>query len=259
MRDLGLGWTTDVAVLALSGSEVEDRGDHVVIRTPANPTYNWGNCILVTDPDAVDDADRWVRVFDAAFPAATWVAIGLSRMPSDPAPWTASALDLEVDDVLVASSRPPRTPTPAGYAVRRLAGDDWQQQVALTVAENARTGSWDADTYATFARARTDAVRGLSERGSGACFGAFADGRLVASLGVVRCDTTCRYQNVLTDVGHRRRGLASHLLGEAAQWAARDCDRWVIVTETTNPAKRIYERAGFAAHTTNVQAYGRRQ
>ena len=60
-------------------------------------------------------------------------------------------------------------------------------------------------------------------------------------LGIVRCGTRACYQSVDTDDDHRRRGLASHLLGVAARWTAdRGCDRWVIVTEATNPAGRVY-------------------
>lgn len=32
-----LGYRTDLALLRYGGSEIEDRGDHVVIRSPDNP------------------------------------------------------------------------------------------------------------------------------------------------------------------------------------------------------------------------------
>jgi len=256
VRGLDIGWSTDLAVLTLSGSSVDDRGDHLVVRTPANPTFHWGNCILVTDPAAADDADRWAQVFGATFPSVTWVAIGLPRLPEDPRAWAAHELELEVDEVLVASTLPQQTPRPDGVSVRRLTGDDWEQDVALAIAENVRTGDYETDGYIVFARARSDARRAISERDTAAFFGAFDDGVLVASLGIVRCDKAGRYQNVLTDARHRRRGLASHLLGVAARWAASyGCDRWVIVTEATNPAKRVYQRVGLEPRSTHVQAY----
>jgi hypothetical protein len=37
-----LGYRTDLAILALEGSRVTDRGDHLVIRTRGNPNYWWG-------------------------------------------------------------------------------------------------------------------------------------------------------------------------------------------------------------------------
>ncbi|MFI5100600.1 MAG: GNAT family N-acetyltransferase [Actinomycetes bacterium] len=81
---------------------------------------------------------------------------------------------------------------------------------------------------------------------------------VVADLGIVVCGATARYQAVGTDAAHRRRGLASHLLGVAARWAAgRGCDRWVIVTEATNSAGRVYRAVGFEPDAGNAQAYRR--
>ncbi len=95
MRTFSPGWATDLAVLEHSGSVVEDHGDHLVVRTPRNPDFHWGNCLFVTDEDAVDDAGKWVKTFQSAFPAATWVAIGLGRMPDDQDAWVAQGVDLE--------------------------------------------------------------------------------------------------------------------------------------------------------------------
>ncbi len=245
-------------MLEYGGSTVEDRGDHVVVRTPANPTFHWGNCLLVTDADCVEDAERWTRAFDVEFPSATWTAIGLPRMPTDDVSWTELGLELGLDETLVARTMPRRTQLPPGYLVRPIAGEDWEQVVALALAENVRSGPWEATSYEQFERARRQADRGLCERGLAAFFGAFSGDTLAASLGVVRCGSTARYQNVMTDAPHRRRGLASHLLGVAAESAgARDCDRWVIVTESTNPAGRVYRSVGFEPELSTAQAYRR--
>jgi GNAT superfamily N-acetyltransferase len=74
----------------------------------------------------------------------------------------------------------------------------------------------------------------------------------VSSLGIVLCGqdaegrVVARYQSVQTAVDHRRRGLAGHLLGVAAGWAAeRGAQRWVIATESDNPAGRLYRSLGF--------------
>jgi GNAT superfamily N-acetyltransferase len=258
MRDLSPGWATDLAVLEHTGSTIEDRGDHLVVRTPHNPDYHWGHCLFVTDESAVDDAPRWAKTFHAAFPEALWVAIGLVRMPDAADAWTDLGIDLELDDVLTTRTLPRQTPLPENYTVRRLTGDDWEQSVARSLAANDRTGSEEPVSFERFVRAQTLERSALSERNIAAFFGAFADEVLVADLGIVRCGTTARYQSVGTHDEHRRRGLASHLLGVAARWAAEHaCDRWVIVTEATNSAGRVYRRVGFEADTGNAQAYRR--
>ena len=256
MRSFPPGWATDLAILEHSGSTIEDRGDHLLVRTPRNPEFHWGHCLFVTDQDALDDAGRWVRTFHSAFPEATWVAIGLARMPDDQGAWIDQGLDVELDDVLTTNTLPLQTSRPEGYTVRRLGGEDWAQSVDRAVAENDRTDEQDPKNFERFARGQAQARRALSERELGASFGAFADGILVADLGIVRCGTTARYQGVGTDEKHRRRGLASHLLGLAARWSAdHGCDRWVIVTEATNPAGRVYRSLGFEPDTGNAQAY----
>src|SRR5262245_31223031 len=56
----GLGWRTDVALLEISGSVLEDRGDHLVVITPDNPTFWWGNFVLLAAPPAdAADARQW--------------------------------------------------------------------------------------------------------------------------------------------------------------------------------------------------------
>jgi GNAT superfamily N-acetyltransferase len=258
VRELPIAWATDLAVLEYAGSSVDDRSDHLIVRTPHNPTFHWGNCVLVTNAGVVDDAERWIRVFDQSFPTASWKSIGLPAMPRVHSAWTDRGVGLEVDDVLSTRVLPLETPLAASYSVRRLEADDWEQVVGLALAENERTGEWPPASHERFVRARSRSDRAVSERNLAAFFGAFAGETLVASLGIVLCGTTARYQNVGTDAPHRRRGLASHLLGVAARWAAdRRCDRWVIVTESTNPAGRVYRSVGFEIDTPTVQAYRR--
>ncbi len=256
MREIPPGWQTDLAVLEHTGSVVEDHGDHLVVRTPANPTYHWGNLVFVTDEDAVDDAARWVRTFQEALPHADWVAIGLVRLPGDADAWAAEGLALELDQVLTTTEVPRATPLAEGYAVRRIEGADWDAYLARSLAENALTGEHEPVGYERFAAAQAAARRAVSERDDGAFFGAFHGDALVADLGIVRCGTTARYQSVGTDPDHRRRGLAAHLLGVAARWSAeRGCRRWVIVTEATNPAGRVYRSVGFEPDEGNAAAF----
>jgi GNAT superfamily N-acetyltransferase len=256
MRSCPPGWATDLAILEHTGSVVEDHGDHLVARSPHHPDFHWGNFLVVTDEDTVDDAGRWVGAFRESFPEADWVAVGLPRMPVATDAWTAQGLGLELDEVLTTRTLPRPTPAPEGYTVRRLDGPDWEQDLSRALADNARSDEQDPTSYERFARGQLRTRQDLSRRDLGAWFGAFADGVLVADLGIVRCGVVARYQDVTTDEPHRRRGLASHLLGVAAQWAADGgCEQWVIVTGATNPAGRVYRSLGFAPDAGMVQAY----
>jgi GNAT superfamily N-acetyltransferase len=256
MRALSSGWLTDLAVLELSGSTVEDRGDHLVVRTPHIPDFHWGNCMFVLDPDAVEDADLWVSTFASAFPQATWLAVGLVTTPRDPAGWISHGAHVETDDVLVTDVQPRQSPPPDGYVFRRHEGSDWEESVMLELRENERDQGYEPAGHERFLRDRVATRRSLSDRDAAAWFGAHHNGQMVAQLGIVRCGTIARYQAVGTEATHRRRGLATHLLGVAAAWAAEHgCDRWVIVTESTNAAGRVYRSVGFEPAEGNAQAY----
>ena len=50
MHVRSLAFRTDLALLERGGTEVTDRGTHLVVRTPGNPTFYWGNFMLLSEP-----------------------------------------------------------------------------------------------------------------------------------------------------------------------------------------------------------------
>lgn len=245
---LPLGWRTDLAVLAAGGSEFEDHGDHLVVRTAANPSYHWGNFVLVTDPSRVDEAEHWRAVFASAFPGARHLAVGLPAQP-DVGAWAGTAV--EASDVLIAEGELVARPLPPGYTVHAFATDaDWAASTDLN--DQHYPGQVE------FARLRSAGRARMAAAGALTWFGAFTeDGRLVSELGIAEVDEgTARYQSVLTHVDHRRRGLTGHLLGVAAEHARRGRARsLVIIADADGDAGRLYRSAGFRHAETVWQAY----
>ncbi|HML52249.1 MAG TPA: GNAT family N-acetyltransferase [Propionicimonas sp.] len=256
MPPLPSRWATDLAVLQLFGSTIEPHPDHLVVRTPANPDFHWGNFILVTDAEKAAEADRWLDVFADAHPQADWVAIGLITPPLDHSAWASHGLDVEVDEALSTRQCPTGSALPAGYQARRLNGADWESLAEVEIRDNHASGTYDDATHERFLRARLRAVSEASHRDALAYFGAFHGEDLVSSLGIVVCGRRARYQSVGTDSAHRRHGLAGHLLELAARWASdQGCDEWVIVTEATNPAGRLYRSVGFEPDVATASVY----
>ena len=104
---------------------------------------------------------------------------------------------------------------------------------------------------------RRDARRRLVDGGNAVFLGAFAEGALAADLGIVYCGAgVARYQDVVTRAPHRRRGLASHLLGAASAWAAgRGVHTWVILADADEVPSRLYQGLGFTPAGPSSQAY----
>lgn len=256
MKQITAGWATDLEILRLSGSSIEEFDDHIVVKSPKNPSFHWGNFILVSQSGVVEDASRWVNTFEQNFPSANWVSIGLPTFPLSSGAWEKHGLELERMDVLKAETMPSVPDISAPYTSRVLQGSDWDLLLEREISENLKAGDHDPDSYEIFIRKAIENYKMLCEKGVAAWFGAFLEEELVADLGIVVCGKTARYQSVQTDENHRKKGLASHLLGEAATWAGeRGCNSWVIVTESTNDAGRVYRRAGFKPDFETVTAY----
>ena len=229
-------WRTDLAVLVASGSAVEEHADHLVVRTPTDPTYDWGNFVMVTDPATVDDAARWEAVFASSFPGAGHRAIGLPAEPTDVAAWRRPG-----------SRSSTRT---CWCGTRRWSGDRWPTGTSY--------GRCRATTTGEQSRAlRRDVRRRLVDGGNAVFLGAFAGDELAADLGILDCGAgVARYQDVMTEAPHRRRGLASHLLGEASAWAAaRGVHTWVILADAGEAPSRLYQKLGFRPAERSSQAY----
>lgn len=251
---------TDLAILQLGGSFIEDCDDHLIIRTPSNPEYHWGNFVFVTDPGRVDAADHWVSVFEKAFPRDRHCAVGLVTAPSCPegnAAWLAAGLEIEYDEAWSTSKLPTLRPLADGCTVREMrTDDDWAQDRDLDLDDEPDHLIADP-RHRQFRQARQLARRALASTGDATFLGAFSEDRLVAQVGIVDCGSgLARYQHVFTAPEHRRQGLTSHLLGVAAQWASdRGCTRWVVVAVADSDASRLYQACGFTDAERLTQAY----
>jgi GNAT superfamily N-acetyltransferase len=250
-----LGYRTDLMVRLLEGSLVQDRGDYLVVRSPDNPTYWWGNFMLLAAPPQPGDAGTWTAMFAAEFPDASHVAIGIDVTEVsavDVGELTAEGLRLQQSAVLTARElhQPPHLNRTA--AIREISGDeDWRQAAELRAVVNAgEPGSEPA-----FLRARIAAERGVAEAGHGSWFGAFLDRTLVAQLGLVTDGSgIARYQNVETLPSARRQGLAGTLVWHAGQQALDSlrASTLVMVADPHDVAIRIYRSVGFTDAETQL-------
>jgi GNAT superfamily N-acetyltransferase len=245
MRVTSLGFRTDVALRVLEGAETTDRGDYLVVRTPGNPGFYWGNFLLLGAWPAPGTGDGWLARFAAEFPQARHVALGVDAADGPaaaPAEFLAAGLEPERVTVLTCTGVQPPPNRNTEAEIRPLGSDDdWRQSFDLGVRCYGESGP--------YLERRARARRRLTEAGQAAWFGAFTGGRLLAQLGV--CDAgggLARYQDVETDPAARRRGLAGTLVWRAGRYAAEvfGAGTLVIVADPAEAAIRVYRACGFA-------------
>jgi ribosomal protein S18 acetylase RimI-like enzyme len=254
-----LGYRTDVMVRQLSGSLVEEHDDFLVVRTPANSGFWWGNFLLMPAAPTLADVARWESSFVAEFPGARHRAFGLDTTDGDagaPAGLAALSLSTRVNAVMFAAKL--HEPAQPDLELRAFDRSDWAQLAPLRSAVYPADGdaSADTDAEAGFAARQVAASQELVARGHGEWLGAFHGGMLVAALGIVSDGSgAARYQAVETHPDYRRRGLARRLVYDAAllaadRFGARDL---VIVADPDEHAITLYESLGFVTVELQVE------
>ncbi len=261
---------TDIDVLPLD-REVTRRDGYLVVRSPGNPAHYWGNLVIFDDAPRPGDAAAWEGVFAAELGQDPRVrhrtfawdrvdgAAGAAREE-----FVARGYDLDETIGLVASTSDLRAHPRENrnVAIRELdprAGADadlWDAVVELQV--STRDPEHGEDEHREFTRTRLDDRRRLFAAGRGGWFVAVdpTAGAVVASCGVVVTGTRGRFQVVDTAAEHRRRGIASRLVVEAAKRAADayGATRFVIAADADYHALGLYESLGFrrAEHVIGV-------
>jgi ribosomal protein S18 acetylase RimI-like enzyme len=253
MRIRSLGLRTDVALRVLEGSEVIDRGDHLVIRSLDNPGFWWGNFLLLKAMPQAGTGGAWLARFTAEFPAARHVALAVDTVddPAEvPGEFLAAGLEAARATVLTCADVRPPPHRNVTARIRPLDSDaDWEQSYEFGVR------NFGAEEAQDYLKRRADARRRLTRAGNGAWFGAFSGGRLLAQLGVCDAgDGLARYQHVETDSAARRQGLAGTLVWHAGRYGREvlGASTLVIVADPAAEAIRIYRACGFTDAQTQL-------
>ncbi|WP_432173005.1 GNAT family N-acetyltransferase [Streptomyces sp. Tue6028] len=258
MKIASLGFRTDLMLLEMGGSVVTDHGRHLVVRTPANPGFHWGNFLLFESPPQRGDASRWSASFEAEFPEAKYRAFGVDGVAGsvgDRTEHQALGVTAEVNTVLTADRLVSSGAAPQADVRLLTRDDEWRQVLELHFACYGLPSDSDGRH---FAERQVAGYRSLCEAGHGSWAGAFVEDRLCAGAGLFAdASGLARFQNVATHPDFRRRGLASAVIRHAAQRARLPADirRLVIVADPDDDAIRLYRALGFMDAEQQVQLH----
>ena len=253
-----LGWRTSLALLQTTGTTITDRGDHLLVRTTANPDFWWGNFLLLREPPSTGQTQMWVARFVEAFPQANHRAFGLDDPEASAATFAGLAdLGYAVECSAVMTTRSVAHPGRAmpGATFRPLVDDrDWDAHVDLSLVVYPEPSG---ESQRSFVAARSATQRRAVQAGGGVWLGAFVDGRLVSQLGVLRAgDGLGRYQDVETHPAFRRRGLAGALVAQAGATMLEEfgVHTLVMVADPDDEAIRLYRSLGFVESEHQLEA-----
>lgn len=262
---LSLIWATDIDVLPPSRS-VERHGDHLAVRSPNNPTHWWGNFLLFDAPPGPGDGERWEATFAATFPEARHRAFGWDRTDGDAgaAEEEFGARGYRIDRTvgLIAAPQELRQHRRANRSVRVVALDPrpaadaarWAEVQELQIASRDVLVEDEAG-YRAYNEVWLRDHREMMAGGRGAWYVALSlAGEVVGSCGVIVTGSRGRFRAVDTAASHRRQGISSRLVVQAAHLTAArfGTTQFVIVADADYHALGLYESLGFVRREAAV-------
>ena len=262
MEPRSLGWRTDLIFARFDG-EVTAHADHMVVRTPGNPTYWWGNYLLLGAAPREGDAPTWLARFEAEIaakqPDSRHITFGVDseaafELPTDFAQAGFTQYRSTVLTMHRAQLRAQRAAPRGEFRVDALRSPAQRvEAVELQVASDANR-SESAAEYRVFRQRQMIRYAAMEAADMGHWFGVFArtdDGAecLVADCGLFRApgQGLGRFQHVETHPAWRRRGLCSALIHAVCRhgFEHMGLDTLVIVADPDDVAIGLYESLGF--------------
>lgn len=248
-----LGYRTDIQFLTFDG-ELHERDDYWVIRTPANPTFYWGNFLLFKRPPQLGDIERWRGYFEDEIQANYDAKVEHLAFGWDAPGGECGAIQDFVNagfepsrNVILSATevfQPPKWNSDVEILPLQTESD-WEALLEMEVL--CFRGKQSVGGYKKFTSRQHERYRAMIAAGYGGWYGAFFDGTLVASLGLFNWDGLARFQSVCTHPDFRRRGLCSTLVYQAARHGVDDmgAEKLVMAADDAYHAAVIYESIGF--------------
>lgn len=245
-----LGLRTDIEMLRFEGS-IQERDDCIVVKTPTNPTFYWGNLLVFPEPPRAGELARWGKKFAAAFREEprvrhrtfTWDTITGEAGAKEE---FAGYVD-EATEVLLLNRGELLSPPRLNREIeaRRLSTEaDWA--AALESQLSLRPEHLTLESFTAFKIAQMDRYRRMTAAGLGEWFGAFLKGEMIASCGLFLFGGIGRFQTVGTHPSHRRKGGALALMHEACrQGLTSSAPTLVICADPDYHAAQLYRSLGF--------------
>ncbi len=267
IHQLSLGWRTHL-IFPRFDAQVIARPDYLLVRTPHNPNFWWGNFLLFDHVPAPGEAAQWLAWFDTEFAAqrsaSGHIAFGVdSHDPFEmPTELLRAGFTRHAEAVLTmrrGELRDPPQPLAPGFRIAALA---LPAQLSLAVEQQVASDEGDhlpVAGYRAFRERQMLRYTAMVQAGLGQWFGVFArtvqGEELVADCGFFRdgepgttTDASLgRFQFVSTHPAWRRRGLCRALIHAVCRhgFDSMGLHTLVISADPDDVAIGLYESLGF--------------
>ena len=246
-----LGLITEFAI-ASADAQIQDNGDHIIVATPDNPDFYFGNFVIFAKPPTLDSISVWENIFSQNFPKAEHKAFAWQGhiTTDDSTKLKARGYQIYEHIVLQRNTNPSSTPQ-TDLTCRPLVSDaDWD--AAVQNHYEARQLSEELQKKRLrFLQKLFAKFRRLTLGQSAVWYGAFLQDELIGTLGICACENLGRFQEVVLKEKFRSQGFGTQFVALAMNDALTrlPIDTFVIVAEAGSVAERVYRKLGFGEAT----------
>ncbi len=240
------------------GGRALEREDCLVVLTPTNPLYYWGNFLLLPCAPRDDELEHWERRFQeeivAVHAGSAHRCYGVNAPPAGeqlPA-WQAAGFEIQFTAVLAQEPGGLRPPPRRARGTVEFRGFDLTLEIETLVAQHcADAQGFEPRAFETHRRQQMQRYAQMQRDGLARWFGVWCDGVLAADCGLMRehagAGALGRFQHVGTHPHWRRRGLATALVHRVAAWGWEHwkLSRTLMCADPEDVAIGIYESLGF--------------
>lgn len=249
----GLGVHAEWVVAHLE-STLEHQSEFSVLRTPASPSYYFGNALALHGRLESRDKTDWEAEFSAAFPDQrlthhrTFIWTPTFSAPEAECRQTFENAGYKLNETHVLILPPGQAVThmevERGIEIRPLSDSNhWHQWLEMELA--GRESGHAEEDYRAYLKTRERNYRALEMAGHGQFFGAFAGELLVGAAGIFHYQRLARFQYVRVIDDWQGRGIAKALLAHLSNWVQPHADTQIILADAHYHATTLYQNLGF--------------
>jgi hypothetical protein len=199
MKLRSVGYRSDLIFTNFDG-EVFDRGDYLVVKTPVNPNYFWGNLLIFDRSPRVGDFEKWKTIFVKEFddPRIYHLTFAWDSPEGDTgqvSEFLENGFNLDKGVVLTAQKVQAPKKMHSLVVVKPIeSNQEWEDSIRVQTACGG--GTLSKQQWEGFYRSQMDRYRKMVQIGLGQWFGAFVNGKIVGGLGIFTDEEIGRYQIV---------------------------------------------------------------
>jgi ribosomal protein S18 acetylase RimI-like enzyme len=258
LSELRAGWRSEF-IRHQFDAQVLERSDCIVVRTPANPSYYWGNCLVLPRAPLDTELAYWRGRFDEEItqhqPACQHVAMGVDQADEgqDLPAWRADGFEIHRTRLLGLRAGELRVADkpPQGRVVVRAIAFPGEVNTIIDL-ECLDDMPFELSGYRRYRQAQFERHARMHAAGQLQWFGLWCDGTLAACCGLMRAaalpGALARFQHVFTHPQWRRRGLCTALVTAASQYAQQQwqAEQVLLMADPSEVAIHLYKSLGYS-------------